>query len=663
MNRIYRLPFAAAVAMLAAALLLSCASPGRPSGGARDEMPPRFVRSNPPVGATDVSPRRVTLEFDELVNVKDAFTKVVVSPTSASMPRVSSSGKHVYINFQDTLLPETTYTVDFGNAIEDNNEANKLQGFSYWFSTGPVLDTLQISGMVLAARDLEPQQSMLVGVHPADAPDTAFRTLRLVRVAKTDDRGRFTIRGLKDMDYRVFALADANNDYRWDNPQEDIAFTSFTVRPTCEPALAVDTVYDMRTGKVDTVVQGMRTRYLPNDVLLNSFNVNFKQQYMTKSERIDSTRISLIFNAPADTLPEVRLLGMPGVRDWYVTERSLRNDTVTMWLTDPRVIATDTLSVELKYLAHNKQLLLAQRCDTLKFVTVRPRPVKKKERRSSKTDSVAKPQVKTLNVRFTGGASQNVGVPLLMEFDQPVKSLEPAMFHLEEMRDSVWARVPKPYTLERQDTLSLRRYRVDYPWEYGGRYRLRADSLAVCGIYGICSKAEEQAVNVKKRDDYFDLRFVISSLPDSVPAFVELLDNSDKPVRKATVSGGTVEFRDVELGTYYARLVEDRNGNGEYDTGDYDADLQPEYVYYYPKALKITKRWDVEQPWDLTAVAIDLQKPAAIKKNKSDQEKNRRKKDSSGSDATGEEDEVFDPTRNPFDPNDRGRRRSTAGSY
>lgn len=137
--------------LLSATLIASCASIGNPSGGPRDEDPPRFVRANPAPGSVNVDRKRIDIEFDELVNVKDAFQKVVVSPTSKSVPRVSSLGKKVTVQFNDSLLPNTTYTIDFANSIEDNNENNKLQGFTYSFSTGPTLDTLQISGMVLSA--------------------------------------------------------------------------------------------------------------------------------------------------------------------------------------------------------------------------------------------------------------------------------------------------------------------------------------------------------------------------------------------------------------------------------------------------------------------------------------------------------------------------------
>lgn len=146
-------------------LLWGCASIGNPSGGARDEDPPRFVKANPTPGSVNVDPSNIYIDFNELVNVKDAFQKVVLSPPGTSTPRVSTRGRRVVVNITDTLLPNTTYTIDFGDAIEDNNEGNKLSGFAYTFSTGPVLDSLRISGMVLGAEDMEPQQGVFVGAY------------------------------------------------------------------------------------------------------------------------------------------------------------------------------------------------------------------------------------------------------------------------------------------------------------------------------------------------------------------------------------------------------------------------------------------------------------------------------------------------------------------
>lgn len=659
MNSFYK-AFYALSSAICALIFFSCASIGNPSGGPRDEEPPRFVKANPRQGATNVDKQHIVLEFDELVSVKDAFSKVVVSPSAASTPRVSSSGKKIYIDFNDTLQKNTTYTIDFANAIEDNSEANKLNGFSYSFSTGPDIDSLQISGMVLAARNLEPQQQMVVGVHSILA-DSAFKKLRLERVAKTNDKGQFTIRGLKKGAYRLFALADANNDFKWDNPEEDIAFTDFTIEPYCEQISVNDTILDIITGKIDTIVKRQRTRFLPNNILLNSFNIDFRQQYLVKNERIDSTRFSLIFNTKASNLPEIKLIDFPEINDWYILEHSANNDTLNYWIRQPQLIHTDTLRASLKYTATDKELNLVEKTDTLNFITIKPRIKEKKKNRKNNHDSISKPEIKFLDMKVLNASGHEIYAPLTIEFGQPIDRINNNAFHLTQLVDTIWKPVKDNYKLIPVDSLSKRKYKIEYPWEYGQKYKLEADSLAVYGLYGNFTKPLSENITIKDRDKYFDLKFNIRSLPDSIPAFVELLNNQDNVMFTRPVIDAQVIFKDVPLGTYFVRLVEDRNGNGIYDTGSFDQHRQPEYVYYFPQALKITKRWDVEQNWDIIATPINLQKPAAVKKNKPDTDKRQRKQNQNGHE--DEDNEVFDPTRNPFDPNDKPKRNQYGSGF
>lgn len=217
-----------AMAIAGVLLLWGCANIGNPSGGPRDEDPPIFLHADPPQGALNVSKTSMTLTFNEIVNVKDAFSKIVLSP-AARPPKVTSLGRRITIRF-DSLAPNTTYTIDFADAIEDNNEGNQLQNFAYTFSTGPTLDTLRIAGRVLGSRDLEPRPGILVGVQSNPA-DTAFQGIPLLRVAKADDRGRFVIRGLAPGAYRVFALDDRDNDFKYSSDEEEIAFYDVEVSP------------------------------------------------------------------------------------------------------------------------------------------------------------------------------------------------------------------------------------------------------------------------------------------------------------------------------------------------------------------------------------------------------------------------------------------------
>lgn len=634
----------------------SCASIGNPSGGPRDEDPPVYVKSNPPIGAVNVSRQKIEIEFNELVNVKDAFSKVVVSPTGKSVPRVSSQGGKVIVEFADSLMPNTTYTIDFANSIEDNNESNKINSYAFWFSTGEEIDTLQISGMVLAAENLEPQQGMIVGIH-SNFDDTTFRRVRLERVAKTDDRGRFVIRNLKPGSYRVFALGDLNNDFRWDNPEENIAFFDTIIIPTSEQTVATDTIYDLIEGKVDTIVSRTRTRFLPNNVLLNSFNTGYKSQYLVKDERLDSTRLSIIFNTRTDSLPQLSIVDRPELTDWYRLQRSEDNDSLVYWL-NPEQMATDTLMISARYLATDTLQQLSWRTDTLKFLTQRPK-VKSKKKKKESEDTVAVPQIRFLDMKVQSGSTQEVYNPIIFNFGEPIDSIFQAGIYLEEKQDTLWIRNDS-IRLEPLDSLNITSYKVAHNWNFGGEYKLTVDSMAITGMYGHFNKPLVHPFKVKAEEDYSNFYFIVEGLPDSVPAFVELLNTSDSPVRRAKVEAGEAAFLYLDPGTYYARLIEDRNGNGRFDVGSYDEWRQPEFVYYYPKKINLKKNWEITQNWNIFEVALDLQKPDAIKKNKPETPKNRSRKQTEQSEE--EEDEYFDVNENPFDPNSR-RRNQTGTQY
>ena len=632
----------------------ACANIGNPSGGPRDEDPPLFVSADPGQGALNVNRTRMTLTFNELVNVKDAFSKVVVSPVGKSVPKVTSLGRKVTVQF-DSLQPDMTYTIDFADAIEDNNEGNKLTNFAYTFSTGSRLDSLRISGMVLGARNLEPQQGMLVGV-TQNLSDSAFTKLPLLRVAKTDDRGRFSIRGLAEGKYRVFALGDRDNDYTYANPEEDLAFYDFIVEPSSRREGVVDTVYNKLTGVVDSVVDRTRTVFLPNDILLRSFNSEKRPQYLSKYERPDSTRLFIKFNTRADYLPLLDALGFPGLMRDAIVETRKGNDSIFYWLPEP-LMREDSLRVETRYLRTDSTGRLAAVTDTLRFFT----PHRKVEKASKKKVISAQDSIKALLLdwKVTSPSSLDVYAPLEIEFDTPLARLNPEAFTLEMQVDTLWRRVPNAPKPVLTDSLLPRNYSIQYPWEYGQKYRLRVDTLAATGIYGKPTGPLVHEFTAKKKDEYCSWTCRISGLEPDIPAFVELLNGSDVAVRAEVVRDGMVQFTHLTPGKYYARLYEDYNGNGEYDPGDYATGLQPDLAYYYPKAINLKKNWDKSDDWDVFATSIEQQKPQAILKNRPATDSRNRKKQNV--EEEDEEDDYFDPTANPFDPNQKRQRNNNAG--
>lgn len=613
MNRISRKHISVLASGLALVFLLwGCASIGNPSGGPRDEDPPRFVRANPAPGSVNVDPSNINIEFNELINVKDAFQKVVLSPPTPNTPRVSTRGRRVVVSITDTLLPNTTYTIDFGDAIEDNNEANKLSDFAYTFSTGPTLDTLRISGMVLGAEDMEPQQGVFVGAY-ISKEDSAFIRMPFERLARTDELGRFIIRGLQDTTYRLFALKDLDNDKHYANPEEDIAWFDEIIRPTSERIMTSDTIRDLYTGAVDTVIQRERTRFLPNNVLLRMYNTGLKPQYLVSYTRPDSTRLEFIFNSPSKTEPRIWLADDEAYSEPLKGERSAGNDTLTFWL--PKDIASrDTLRLALRYT--NVELLTGIETvvnDTVKLMKPKEQAPKKKKKDNKKkkdskkdkegtqelpADSVAglpadslaaglpdikdkdpgkdkeeeeeeeKPKVPTF--AFTAkGPDTDITRPLTMEVPVPLSRIDPYAFRLEVKPDTVWLPVKGEYSLERADTLSERRFKIEYPWERGSTYRLAIDSLAATDIYGVNSDKLEYEFKTKAPEDLSNLKLTLVGLDPGIPAFVQLMASGDKPKYTARVVNGVADFVGIDAGKYYARLYEDFNGDGKYSPGSY----------------------------------------------------------------------------------------------
>lgn len=198
--------------VLLGGLVYSCANMSRPGGGPRDTEPPRYLRSKPLPDAVNVTDNRIEIDFDEIIQVENPSEKIIVSPPQIEAPKIQAQGKKLRIELLDSLRPNTTYTIDFGDAIVDNNEKNALTGYAFSFSTGDSRDSLQISGLLLNAEDLEPITGMLVGVY-SNLDDTAFTTLPMERIASSDALGHFTIRNLKPGRYRVVALKDMNRDY------------------------------------------------------------------------------------------------------------------------------------------------------------------------------------------------------------------------------------------------------------------------------------------------------------------------------------------------------------------------------------------------------------------------------------------------------------------
>lgn len=632
------------IAVVLAAVMAACASIGHPEGGPRDTEPPVFVKSNPMPGGVNVTEQKIEIFFDENIKVEDVMNKVVVSPAQKTTPQVVANGKRLAVELKDSLQPETTYTIDFSDAIADLNEGNIVDGFALEFSTGESIDTLRISGMLFEARTLEPAQGIMVGCY-SNLDDSALTTIPMQRIAKTNQYGQFTIRGLKAGNYRVFAINDVNRDYMWDR-SEDVAFFDSIVSPTVQSIEVVDTL--LNSAGTDSISTRQGVKYLPNDVLLTWFNEGYQSQYLKNYSRPDSNRIFVQFAAKVDSLPTLKIVSGKNAGKIIDETNSVLNtrltlDSLDFWLTDKDIIAQDTMQIALRYLRTDTLDNLTWNTDTLKFNFTKKK-IKEKKKKNNDEDADSVPEIIFLDFKCTSGAQQDLNKGLTFTSSQPLKSFNRSGIHLEILRDTTWTALRAPEIIN--DTIySPLAFKAAYKWEEGAKYRLTVDSAAITGIYGNWNKPIKHEFTVKTIEDYATVSFVI---PTSIHNFiVELLNGSDQTVRQVRADDGVAVFDYVEPGKYYARGFIDANGNGIWDTGNISKKLQPEEVYYFPKKLELKKNWEVEQQWDPYEIALDLQKPVEIKKNKPKKKKGEEEKKT---DEEEEEDDWANPNYNPNNP-------------
>lgn len=582
----------------------ACANVASPNGGPYDEVPPKFVSSTPLPNSINFKEKKVELLFDELVQIDNPSENVIITPPQRELPIIRGAGKKVQVELLDTLKENTTYTIDFTNSIADNNEKNVLENFSFAFSTGDVIDSLEISGHVLNAENLEPMPGISIGLH-SNLADSAFRKLPFDRTSRTNDRGHFTIRNIKPGTYRIYALNDVNRDYTFDQSGEDIAFLDLTVIPTSEPAMRMDTTW-VDSLTIDTIRPVAYTRFLPDNIELRLFKEKFERQYMTRPERPDEHRLILHFNAPLDTVPAPKPLNFePEQTDWYVEQPADGGRNVTFWLTDSTVWKRDTLQMEITYPKSDSLGILQPQTDTIRTVFRR----KGEKKRKKKKDE---PEIVFLNMTVDAPGNMDLFDTVSVAFEEPPVLLKKEFFRLEQEVDSIWTVVDFDFY---PDSLNSLGYYIQRKWKYGESYQLSVDSAAIYSLYGKWNNKFQTKFKIKPEDSYGHLYINILG-NDTVPAFVELLNSKDEPVRKSPVRKGGALFMDLNPDKYYARLVLDTNGNGRWDTGDYAEKRQPEEVFYCPNMYTIMQNFQVEETWNIRETPWLKQKPLDITKNK-----------------------------------------------
>lgn len=610
-------------------LLAACARMGAPDGGWFDDDPPVVLGSEPADQSTNVKSKKITIFFNEYIKLEDATNKVIISPPQLEMPEIKTAGKKIIVELQDTLKENTTYTIDFSDAISDNNEGNPMGSYTYSFSTGNQIDTMEVSGYVLDASNLEPIKGISVGLYD-DLSDSAFKTKPMIRISRTDGQGRFVIKGIAPGTYRAFALQEMDGDFRFSQKSEMIAFNHDTFVPSSKPDVRIDTIW-RDSLHIDAFRRTPYTHFLPDDITLLAFTHEATERFLIKTERKDAEKFSMFFSSGDSLLPVIK--GLNFVADSaFVVETNEKQDTVHYWLRDTMLVNQDTLRMEVSYMMTDTLGNLVNKTDTLevlakmsyekrqkdlaKEIEKWQKDQEKKKKREEPYDSIY--PVKPLKPTYNAPASIDPDKRITIEMPKPLLRYDSAAIHLYSMIDSTWYEAPFTFrTVEHK----LRQFEILSEWQPETEYSLEIDSAAFEDIYGSVSDSYKQGIKVKSLKDYCTLTLTLSGIADTLPLRVQLLNASGNIVKETSADGAFAHFDYIAPAKYYVSAFVDTNNNGRWDTGDYDADLQPEDVYYYTREIECKEGWDITLAWNLTAIPRYHQKPQAIIKQKADSKK------------------------------------------
>lgn len=580
--------------------LQSCANRGSgPQGGPKDKEPPVLISATPINGATNITTQSITLEFNELVSVNNPIQNVLFSPPQKITPTVKSLGKKVIINLQDSLLPNTTYVIEFNNCIVDFTESNPYENFIYTFSTGDRVDSLQISGKVIDAQTLAARKNYTVGLYK-NLSDTAFLKTKFDRITKTDKNGEFTIHGIADGEYNIFAINDVGGANFYQNKGTDIAFLESTIIPSAHLHAKVDTLWtNPQKTQYENISVDAFYEYYPKDVILKTFKEKDIVHRLKSSKRLDNNKFILTFSEPQEIEPTITLLD-DSIENPFLKEITHKTDSLVFWVKDSLLFKKDSIHIAVSYLKTDSAGNHINQLDSLYLIYRETKASKRKKEYENKF------------LEFSHNIGRNLEVydTVRFQFKEPIKEIVKDSIKLSLKVDTLLQDVN--YKIVFDDSICKKNMYIVFKKELGGEYQLRMDSASIVSFYGKACNEFNKPIKIKKLEEYSNLYIKFPSHVEN--GIVQLLSEKEAVVRECPVENAEAYFEDINPSAYYIRMFIDENGNKKWDTGNLKEKIQPEMVYYYPKKLQLRANWDMEETWPYQKLETLKQRPEDLVK-------------------------------------------------
>lgn len=612
------------VAVLAWTLIISsCANIGMPVGGPKDTIPPILLSSNPEHRELNYNGDDVRLTFNEYLQTDQISEILVISPPLEKRPTIKTKSKTLIVQFNEDLKDSVTYSLDFKNAIVDNNEKNPLNNLRLSFSTGPTYDSLRVAGKVVNGFNLEVLEKSLVVLH-SNLHDSAVFRVRPDYIAKTDEEGLFMIDNIAEGKYHIFALNDLNNDLLYNEGAEEIAFLDSLVVPRAEFHSNLDTL----VKGVDSMLVLGHTHFYPEPFYMRYFMEDIFEQYLESGERETRNKCLFLFNESVEDTFNVRLLDAEA-EDWQLFEYNKKADSIVMWITDTTLMKQDSLYMELSYYMLDSLGERYVNNDTLLMKFEDKKVNVKKKKRKEKEEEGPEP-IPQFSWQTALSSTMELNGNIQIVAPEPIDTFDYSMMRLYLAEDTL--KTPLDINITKHES-AYRTFVISYNWEPQVQYGFEIDSAACTNIYGITSLALSKSFKTREEDYYGSIAFDFTSV--EMPMLVQLLKNNDDEEvlrQRAFSKNETVNFEYLKPDSYKVKVIYDKNGNGKWDPGSYQDRYQPERVAYVSEVLKLRSNWSTTHPWDLTPdptfTKNIIDREAEEKKRKAAEEKARKEKES-----------------------------------
>ena len=603
-----------------------CANTMAPRGGPKDTLPPELVSLSPSYGTTNFTGKRIYIEFDEYVKLRDQQKEFYTSPLMKRKPTLTIKGKGIQLDIQDTLLENTTYSYNFGSSIVDNNENNPLNGFSYVFSTGSEIDSLVMSGMTVDGASEDSIGKAFVYFFSLES-DTLPKddslnhdSLMFVGqpnvVGRSERNGIFMAKNLKPIDYRVYALDDKNGNQKYEPGVDRIGFLDSLINPSDLPGFNVwyDTIRNYFIADPQVQIR----------LFLEAVN---KRQNLTSFKRPEQQRIELMFGAAHPIIEELVLDGIDSsdIITEYVTRG---HDTMNLWLNVALETLPDTIKGHIKYMKHDSVgvLKLEEKKLNLFWKFIESKSAKKERERKEKEEEEAieqgnepakVPNPFKYNV-VEGGTTLNPLKHIELKFDSPLISIDTSKIRILRLGEDDKKFVVN-FDLE-QDSLDIRTWRIKAKWIDDNKYDLLIPSGTFRNVKGYENDTLNSKFQIYNPDDFATLVVdVQGETPESL-YIIQVLGSGGRLEQEVRFAkDGEYTFKYVPGGSVKIRVIADANGDGKWNSGDLLNRVQPEKVELRMASNGdediVTKvNWTIQIPLDMN----ELFAPKTMKRMKRD---------------------------------------------